>query len=166
MLSAIRSPEKWPETGIIGGINSVEKKDVANCLSIQESEEFLPIGQLVAGLFTSRIDVSDDDMKELCNQLIPRKSGQAVFLCPSTDRTEVAAKAIDLKTGKVTSTDVQIIEDKEFLDETMVIKAVGSINLDCKMAASALEEFLTDLSTRLKSLTFNLVGSDFLIQSG
>lgn len=147
-------------------MNSVEKKDVAYCLSIQEREELSPIGQLVAGVFTSKIEVSDDDIRELCIQLIPRKSGQAVFLCPNAGTTEIAAKAIDLKTGKVTSTDIQIIEDKEFLDETMVIKAVGSINLDCGIAAAALQDFLTDLSTRLKSLTFNLVGSDFVIQSG
>lgn len=166
MLSTIQSPEKWPETGIIGGINSVEKKDVAYCSSIQEREEFLPVGQLVAGVFTSKIDVSEEDMKELCSQFIPRKSGQAIFLCSSVGRTEMAAKVIDLKTGKVTSTDVLIIEDKEFLDETMVIKVIGSINLDCKIATEALEEFLTDLSTRLKSLTFNLVASDFVIQSG
>lgn len=147
-------------------MNSVEKKDVAYCLSIQENEEFSPIGQLVAGVFTSKIEVSDDDIKGLCDQLIPRKSGQAVFLCPSGERKEVAAKAVDLKTGKVTSTDIQIIEDKEFLDETMIIKAIGNINLDCEVAASTLQHFLTDLSTRLKSLTFNLVGSDFEIQSG
>ena len=165
LATAVSSPTGWPQTGIIGGINSIEKKDVVYCSSIQENGALLPVGQLVAGIVTSKSSVSEEEIKTLCDSLIPRKTGQAVFLSPKPE-SGLDAKQIDLKSGKITAIEAQVVEDKEFLDELMVVKVVGSVKVDCNADKDSLNQFLEDFTHRTDKLSFNLTDTEYDLQSG
>lgn len=163
----IPSPGNWPETATIGGINSIEKKEIVYCASVQESNDDLPVAHVVVGIFTSKIDITDDDAKTLCAQLIPRKSGQAVIIAAPADEVinDLDAKTIDLKSGKISKVDVHVIDDSDFLNEMMIIKVAGSIPINCKVDKEALDQFLSGWLESNEKLKFEM-NDDFLLQSG
>lgn len=161
----MKSPESWPATAVIGGINSIENKDTVYCISAQESSDYLPVGHIIVGFLSLKVSITDEEIKTLSEQLIKRRSGQAIAVFPRNDGTvDIAIKVIDLKNETIHEFDVQVIEDSSLLNELMIVKVAGSVSLNCN--ADSVEMFYDDWVAKQGELSFNLIGSNYNLQSG